>query len=134
MSTDNAAQVFAGIANENEFYGHHYLAEVFKGDIRDRLNAWDAREVAAKEAGEDWRSPQRVLAGAGARWFREREKLRHANDADAFAQGFTELQAPLLQAFGYTVQPSVLCPRGWAAAPSVSAIASAPPTERRNCW
>lgn len=108
MATDTAAQVFTGITNENEFYGHHYLSEVFKGDIRDRLNAWDARETAAKEAGEDWRSPQRVLAGAGARWFREREKLRHAQDADTFAQGFARLQRPLLEAFGYTVQPSVL--------------------------
>lgn len=109
MATDTAAaQVFAGITNENEFYGHHYLSEVFKGDIRDRLNAWDAHEAAAKEAGEDWRSPQRVLAGAGARWFREREKLRHAQDVEAFAQGFTQLQKPLLDAFGYTVNPSVL--------------------------
>ena len=75
MSTDTAAQVFAGITNENEFYGHHYLAEVFKGDIRDRLNAWQAREDEAKEAAKastdaadtSWRSPQRVLAGAGGR-------------------------------------------------------------------
>jgi len=75
MSTDSAAQVFAGITNENEFYGHHYLAEVFKGDIRDRLNAWQAREDAAKDTSTPWRSPQRVLSGAGGRWFRDREKL-----------------------------------------------------------
>ncbi|WP_447585561.1 hypothetical protein [Pseudoxanthomonas mexicana] len=116
MSTDTAAQVFAGITNENEFYGHHYLAEVFKGDIRDRLNAWQAREDEAKEAAKastdaadtSWRSPQRVLAGAGGRWFREREKLRHAHDADTFTQHFAQLQQPLLQAFGYAIEPSVL--------------------------
>ena len=34
MSVAQTVQSFAGIANENEFYGHHYLAEVFKGDIR----------------------------------------------------------------------------------------------------
>lgn len=108
MATDNAAQVFAGITNENEFYGHHYLAEVFKGDIRDRLNAWQSQEDTAKEAGEPWRSPQRVLAGTGGRWFQGREKLRHARDADTFAQEFAQLQLPLLQAFGYAIDPSVL--------------------------
>ena len=100
MATDTAGQVFAGITNENEFYGHHYLAEVFKGDIRDRLNAWLAREDAAKEAGQLWRSPQRTLAGTGGRWFQSREKLRNARDADAFSQEFAQLQQPLLQAFG----------------------------------
>lgn len=111
MTTDTASQVFAGITNENEFYGHHYLAEVFKGDIRDRLNAWQTREEEAKQAsepGDPWRSPQRVLAGVGGRWFRDREKLRQARDADTFAQGFTQLQQPLLQAFGYAIEPSVL--------------------------
>jgi len=108
MATDTAGQVFAGITNENEFYGHHYLAEVFKGDIRDRLNAWQAREDAAKEAGQPWRSPQRTLAGTGGRWFQGREKLRNARDVDAFSQEFAQLQQPLLQAFGYTIEPSVL--------------------------
>ncbi|GAA0719218.1 Eco57I restriction-modification methylase domain-containing protein [Dokdonella soli] len=107
MATDHTAQVFVGIANENEFYGHHYLSEVFKGDIRDRLNAWQASEEAAKQAGESWRSPQRVLVGIGGRWFREREKLRQSRDAATFAKDFAELQKPLLQAFGYTLQPSV---------------------------
>jgi len=108
MATDNSAQVFVGIANENEFYGHHYLSEVFKGDIRDRLNAWLAREEESRQADEPWRSPQRVLAGSGGRWFREREKLRQSRDADTFAKDFAELQKPLLQAFGYALQSSVL--------------------------
>ena len=113
MATDTTAQVFAGISNENEFYGHHYLSEVFKGDIRDRLTAWQQREEAAKEsakqdASDAWRSPQRVLAGAGGRWFREREKLRHSRDPESFNKEFAELQKPLLQAFGYQIQPAVL--------------------------
>lgn len=108
MTTDTAAQVFAGITNENEFYGHHYLAEVFKGDIRDRLNRWQAREDEAKDAAAPWRSPQRMLAGAGGRWFRDREKLRHAQDAEAFAQLFVQLQQPLLEAFSYAIEAAVL--------------------------
>ena len=34
MPTLDAVQTFVGIVNENEFYSHHYLAEVFKGDIK----------------------------------------------------------------------------------------------------
>jgi hypothetical protein len=37
MPVVEAVQTFVGITNENEFYSHHYLAEVFKGDIRERL-------------------------------------------------------------------------------------------------
>ncbi|MCB1630023.1 MAG: hypothetical protein KDI48_20005, partial [Xanthomonadales bacterium] len=105
MATDNTAQVFAGISNENEFYGHHYLAEVFKGDIRDRLDHWQTLEAAAKVAGQDWRSPQRQLAGAGGRWFRDREKLRHLREPAEFQQAFVDLQRPLLALLGYAIQP-----------------------------
>ncbi|WP_445145259.1 Eco57I restriction-modification methylase domain-containing protein [Dyella sp. Tek66A03] len=107
MAVENA-DVFAGIANENEFYGHHYLAEVFKGDIRERLDAWNAREEAAKADGGDWRSPQRVLAGCGGRWFRQREKVGSIQDPDTFLSAVAELQRPLLAALGYAITPSVL--------------------------
>ena len=39
------AATFAGIHNENEFYSHHYLSEVFAGDIRETVERW--REAAA---------------------------------------------------------------------------------------
>ena len=48
MPVLDAVQTFAGITNENEFYSHHYLAEVFKGDIRERLEAWEAQEEAQR--------------------------------------------------------------------------------------
>jgi len=108
MATDTATQTFAGITNENEFYGHHYLAEVFKGDIRSQLDAWSAQEEAAKAEGESWRSPQRTLAGLASRWFQLREKLRQARDAVAFMGAFAELQGPLLNALGYAIAPVVL--------------------------
>ena len=38
------AATFAGIHNENEFYSHHYLSEVFAGDIRETVERW--REAA----------------------------------------------------------------------------------------
>ena len=45
MPVLDAVQTFPGIANENEFYSHHYLAEVFKGDIKAKLDAWEAAEA-----------------------------------------------------------------------------------------
>ena len=46
-ATETAA-TFAGIHNENEFYSHHYLSEVFAGDIRETVERW--REAAAKDS------------------------------------------------------------------------------------
>ena len=43
-ATETAA-TFAGIHNENEFYGHHYLSEVFAGDVRETVERW--RDAAA---------------------------------------------------------------------------------------
>lgn len=110
MATDNAGSIFAGITNENEFYGHHYLAEVFSGDIRERLAAWESAE-AGSEAGADEpgirRAPHRQLAGLGARWLRDRERLRHVREAGTWAEGFIALQTPLLNALGYRVEPSI---------------------------
>ena len=39
MSVADSVSTFAGLTNENEFYSHHYLAEVFKGDIKSLLEA-----------------------------------------------------------------------------------------------
>ncbi len=35
-----AAATFAGIHNENEFYSHHYLSEIFVGDIKETIKRW----------------------------------------------------------------------------------------------
>ena len=58
MPVVEAAQIFVGIDNENEFYSHHYLTEVFKGDIRERLDQW----AAAEEADPEQRAPYKRLA------------------------------------------------------------------------
>ncbi|TPW95275.1 hypothetical protein FKN07_14250, partial [Proteus mirabilis] len=38
-----------GIYNENDFYSHHYLSEVFVGDIRGVLEQWLEKENQARE-------------------------------------------------------------------------------------
>ena len=71
MSVAQTVQSFIGITNENEFYGHHYLAEVFKGDIRTLIERWQAAEEAAAvdKANEEVRlasrAPWKKLGGLG---------------------------------------------------------------------
>lgn len=97
MPVLDAVQTFAGITNENEFYSHHYLAEVFKGDIKDQLDAWEAAEVAQ----ENLRAPYKRLQSWAQKWFALRSQIDRASDAGSRWELFTQLQAGLLEALGY---------------------------------
>jgi hypothetical protein len=115
MSTAQTVQSFVGIANENEFYGHHYLAEVFKGDIRLQIEAWEAAEGQAAEAvstdaaPEDSkaaaRAPHKRLAGLGSRWFAGLSSHGRLRDNAERLRNHMELHKPLLEALGYQIQP-----------------------------
>lgn len=98
MPVTDAVQTFAGIANENEFYSHHYLAEVFKGDIKARLDAWMQEE----EADASRRAPFKQLQSWSARWFALRNDLAKARDAQDKFAAFAKLHAGLLDALGYS--------------------------------
>jgi len=58
MPVVEAVQTFVGIVNENEFYSHHDLAAVCKGDLRERLEQW----AAVEEADPTQRTPIKQLA------------------------------------------------------------------------
>lgn len=109
MPVLDAVQTFAGITNENEFYSHHYLAEVFKGDIKARLDAWEAAETLAQgnevdeTARDRHRAPHKRLQAWAQKWFALRSQLPRAGDAAERWRLFTQLQAGLLQALGHTV-------------------------------
>lgn len=95
-----AVQTFAGITNENEFFSHHYLAEVFKGDIKARLDAWDAEE--AQHPGDDaHRAPPKRLQAWAQRWFALRGQVQRGKDEHERWQAYAQLQSGLLQALGY---------------------------------
>lgn len=107
MPVLEAVQTFAGITNENEFYSHHYLAEVFKGDIKDRLEAWDAQE--AQHPGEDaHRAPPKRLQAWAQRWFALRGQVQRGKDEHERWQAFMQIQSGLLQALGYAPPPRTL--------------------------
>ena len=100
MPALDAVQAFAGITNENEFYSHHYLAEVFKGDIKARLDEWEAIETA--HPGDDsHRAPHKRLQAWAPKWFALRSQVHRAGDPLERWRLFTQLQAGLLQALGH---------------------------------
>lgn len=109
MPVLDAVQTFAGITNENEFYSHHYLAEVFKGDIKAKLDAWEALEAEHPSNATDHeqhRAPHKRLQSCAQKWFALRGQIaRSKDDAEKWAL-FTQLQSGLLQALGYAVPRS----------------------------
>ncbi|MDN3918728.1 class I SAM-dependent DNA methyltransferase [Roseateles violae] len=107
MPVLEAVQTFAGITNENEFYSHHYLAEVFKNDVKERLDAWDAAE--AKHAGDDaHRAPPKRLQSWAQRWFALRGQVQRAHEPNERWHAFAQMQSGLLQALGYPSAPKEL--------------------------
>lgn len=104
MRVLEAVQTFAGIANENEFYSHHYLSEVFKGDIKDRLAAWDAEETQ-HPGDEAHRAPAKRLQGWAQRWFSLRNQVQRGKDENERWHSFVQMQTGLLHALGYAQPP-----------------------------
>ncbi|WP_375184693.1 class I SAM-dependent DNA methyltransferase [Aquabacterium sp.] len=107
MPVLDAVQTFAGITNENEFYSHHYLAEVFKGDIKARLEAWEGGE-AQHPGDEAHRAPHKRLQAWAQRWFSLRGQVQRGRDEHERWQAFMQIQSGLLQALGYPQPPSTL--------------------------
>ena len=107
MSVDQTVQTFVGITNENEFYGHHYLAEVFQGDIKTLIEQWNAAEEAAATPEEKatTRAPHRRLGGLGGKWFAAVSALAKLKDPAERLRAHAALHQPLLEALGYRIQP-----------------------------
>ena len=105
MSVAEAVQTFTGIANENEFFSHHYLAEVFKGDIRDRIDAWQQAE-SDRPDDETARAPFKRLQACAGRWFGQRDGLGRGRSAEERLAAHLALHQPLLAALGYQPQPT----------------------------
>jgi hypothetical protein len=93
-------QGFAGIANENEFFGNHYLAEVFKGDIRSLLDKWHEEDEAKKS-----RAPDKRLAGLGGKFFAGLAAHARLRDEAELLENHRALHEPLLETLGYASRP-----------------------------
>lgn len=101
MSVAETVQTFVGIANENEFYSHHYLAEVFKDDISGQLKQWQQEE----EGDSARKAPPQLLRSASRAWFAAREQLRTLREPQASWNAFAKLHLEVFSALGYQFNP-----------------------------
>ena len=95
------AATFTGIHNENEFYSHHYLSEIFSGDIRSTVDRW--RESAEAGGGQTPYAALRALAGDYVRFRRDFDR-EHRSGRRLTLQ--RELFRQLLPALGYEWDPA----------------------------
>lgn len=105
MSVAQTVQTFTGILNENEFYGHHYLAEVFQGDIRAQIEKWQKAEEETSTVSEDRRAPHKRLGGLSGKWFAALANHSRLREDGERLQNHLDIHAPLLEALGYKVEP-----------------------------
>ena len=95
------AAAFVGIHNENEFYSHHYLSEIFSGDIRTMVDRW--RESAEAGGGRTPYAALRALAGDYVRFRRDFERERRAGQRLTLQRDWFR---KLLPALGYEWNPA----------------------------
>ncbi len=92
--------MWIGIENENEFYSHHYLAEVFNGDIKDTLADWAQRE---KE--DDVQAPYTQLKSLRQSYFAAHEKLTRERSLAKRVELQRDFFKQLVGALGYQWHP-----------------------------
>jgi len=68
---------FTGIHNENEFYSHHYLSEIFTRDIADTTAAW------RKDAANGDKPPHEQLRALAGEYHRKRDKYQRERDPES---------------------------------------------------
>jgi hypothetical protein len=111
MSANQASQNFIGIINENEFYGHQYLAEVFSGDIRELIDRWQASADAAPAGDDEAKFPPFAkLRRLGTPWFAELNKLGRLRDPEECIRAHRAMHKPLLEALGYKLSDEMFEP------------------------
>ena len=90
-----------GIHNENEFYNHQYLAEIFAGDIQAILERWRKDAEAA-----NGRTPQAELRALAPEHQRFRREFAHERSTGQRILRQREWFRRLLPALGYACKPA----------------------------
>ena len=94
---------FTGIHNENEFYSHHYLAEVFAKDIKDTVAGW-RKSAAESEGGHS--PPDQALRALARPFLQFRQDFaRERRHKERIALQRTWFRR-ILKALGYDFQPA----------------------------
>ncbi|MFK7776944.1 MAG: hypothetical protein QM501_02320 [Gimesia sp.] len=103
MAIAETAATYIGISNENEFYSHHYLSEIFKGDIKEILDGWKQVE---EEGGE--KPPFHQLRLLGREYFAICDQLGRERDNKKRVKLQRQFFTALLPVLGYASQPQNL--------------------------
>lgn len=84
-----------GITNENDFYSQHYLSEIFQGDVRGVIDAWQQQEDESRERAKAantkepaYRTPWAQLNTLGRDWLQRLAEAESQRDlAEKARQG-----------------------------------------------
>ncbi|MGR5282292.1 Eco57I restriction-modification methylase domain-containing protein [Photobacterium damselae] len=106
-----------GISNENDFYSHHYLSEIFVGDIRGVLEGWQQKENEAREQErterekggnpvKGYRTPFEALRSYSGEYFRQLNQHKTAKGETKRLSDQRSRWSPVLNALGYELKPT----------------------------
>ncbi|EKO3841789.1 class I SAM-dependent DNA methyltransferase [Vibrio harveyi] len=106
-----------GISNENDFYSHHYLSEIFVGDIRGVLEGWQQKENEAREQerterekggnpAKGYRTPFEALRSYSGEYFRQLNQHKAAKSETKRLSDHRSRWSPVLHALGYELKPT----------------------------
>ncbi|MCY4014386.1 MAG: hypothetical protein OXG82_16910 [Gammaproteobacteria bacterium] len=94
---------FTGIQNENEFYSHHYLSEVFATDIQATITRW--RETAAEDE-QGGPTPDQALRALARPYLQFRQDLSRRRPHEERVAQHRDWFGQLLNALGYGFDPA----------------------------
>ncbi len=104
-----------GITNENDFYSQHYLAEIFQGDVRGVIDAWQQQEDEAREQARArnekepaWRTPWARLNSLARDWLQHLDESEKQRDRLERTRQGRALILELLQLLQLPAQPQRL--------------------------
>ncbi len=106
-----------GIYNENDFYSHHYLSDVFVNDIRGVLDQWQQQENEARELerserdkggnpAKGYRTPHAELTSFSGEFFRLLNQHLQVKEPKKRLANQRLRWNPILQALGYEERPT----------------------------
>ena len=100
------AAALPGIHNENEFFSHHYLSEIFAGDVRETVERWRAAADAAGDADAPGGPPNAALRALAPEYVRFRRAFERERRADRKLRLQRDWFRRLLEALGYAWRPA----------------------------
>ncbi len=100
------ATTYTGIQNENEFYSHHYLSELFAKDIQDTMARWRRTSTGVEYDEDGPPAPDQALRALARPYLQFRQRLSRERRDDVRVGQQREWFAQLLEALGHEFRPT----------------------------